>query len=607
MMIRNYIKIAFRNLIQDRFYSMLNIMGLSIGIATSLLIILFISDELSYDKFHQDAGDIYRVITKGKLGDEEVRNVAVSGAPVAEAILTTIPEVKAVTRLQPEILIITHQDESLKEDRVLFADSTFFDVFSFSLLEGDKNKALKDPYSIVMTEETALRYFGKKAVDRGEVIGNLLKDDDRTYAVTGIVENIPHNSHFDFDMLVSMSSNPDAGNPIWINMNYYTYIKLATGTDPVSLEDKLRDLVRQHVIPQVIAYLHYPEMEFTDEIMDQNFKFLLQPLTDIHLHSNLFAEMNANSDIQYVYIFSAIAVFIILIACINFMNLSTAKSAKRAREVGIRKTLGSTKQPLIIQFLFESLMYILISMLIALGLTEAFRIPFNTISGKNLTFNIFQDPWIFLLILAIILVVTLVAGSYPAFYLTRFKPVDVLKGSLNSGSGSSFFRSALVIFQFIISIGLIVCTMLVFKQMSYIRNKNVGFGKENVIVVGNAYRLGEKADIIKQQIHGLEQVVSASYTTHVPSHLYWSSAHKAEGELASDHIISFSLVDYDYQETLQIDLQHGRFFSRDYPSDSSAIIINEAAAYVFDWTADQGREAIGKTIETIVPDMGTRT
>jgi putative ABC transport system permease protein len=606
-MIRNYIKIAFRNLLKDRFYSFLNILGLSIGITTSMLIILFISDEMSYDKFHDSAENIYRITTKGKLGDAEVMNLAVTGAPVAEGVKSSIPEVLSVTRLQPTSLIINHNEESLKEDKSLFADSTFFDVFSFPLIEGKKDKVLTDPFSIVMTEETAIRYFGLKGVERGEVIGQLLEAGDETYVVTGIAKNVPPNSHFDFDMLISMSTQPDANNPIWINMNYYTYVRMAEGTDPAGLEDKLRDLVRQFVIPQVIAYLRFPDLEYTDELLDQNFKYILQPIKDIHLRSNLYAELGAISDMQYIYIFSAIAVFIILIACINFMNLSTARSAKRAREVGIRKTLGSSKNPLRIQFMLESLLFIVLSMLIALGLTEAFRVPFNSLSGKSLTINIFQEPWILGLILGIIIVVTLIAGSYPAFYLTRFRPVDVLKGTLHSGSKGSLFRSFLVVFQFIISIGLIVSTILVFKQMHYIRNKNVGFEKENVIILRNGNYLGESNQVIKQQIMNLDGVESASFTTHVPSQLYWSSAHKAEGDMESDHIVFFSLVDYDYLETLKLTIHHGRFFSRDFPSDSSAIIINEAAAYVFGWTENDGKEAIGKYIEPIDPTSGDRS
>jgi putative ABC transport system permease protein len=606
MMIRNYIKIAFRNLFKDRFYSLLNILGLSIGIATSMLIMLFIVDELGYDKFHESAHNIYRIITKGKLGDEQVMHVAVTGAPLAEVVKTHIPEVESITRLQPRSLVFMHEGESIKEEKLLFADSSFYDVFSFPLLEGRKENALTEPMSIVMTEETAVRYYGSKAVERGEVVGQLLKAGNDTYKITGIMGNVPENSHFDFDMLISMSSQPDASNPIFINMNYYTYVRMAEGIVPEKLEGKLRDLVRQYVIPQVIAYLHFPEVEYTDELLDENFKYELQPLTDIHLRSNLHAELGTNSDMQYVYIFSVIAIFIILIACINFMNLATARSAKRAREVGIRKTLGSTRNPLIRQFLFESLLFIIIAMLIALGMTEAFRMPFNMISGKNLTFNIFQDPWIILLILGIILVVTMIAGSYPAFYLTRFKPVDVLKGTLHSGSKGSIFRSSLVIFQFIISIGLIVCTILVYKQMNFIRNKNLGFDKENVIILKNANNLGDRKEMVKQNIENIDQVISTSYTTHVPSNLYWSSAHKAEGDLESDHIVFMSLVDYDFQKTLQLEMEHGRFFSRDYPSDSSAVIINEAAAYIFGWTEDNGGEAIGQRIETINTMEGGR-
>lgn len=606
-MVRNYLKISFRFLFKDRFYSLLNIAGLSIGIATSLLIFLFIRDELSYDRFHKDADRIYRVATIGKMGDQRVLNVAVTSAPLAEGFREHIPEVEEITRIRPYLMILSHNEDIYKESKVFYADSTFFDVFSFKMMQGDAGKALTEPYSIVLTEETAIKYFGQKALDRGEIIGQLLKSANDTYKVTGIVENVPYNSHFDFDILVSMSTNQDALNPIWINMNYYTYLKLKKGTDPASLADKFRELVLQYVVPQVVAYLHYPQTELTRETIDENFRYYLQPLTDIHLHSSLHGELGANSDIQYIYIFSAIAIFIILIACINFMNLSTARSAKRAREVGIRKTMGSSRNRLIAQFLIESLIFIVIAILLAMGLTEAFRMPFNTISGKNLTFNLFQDPWILMIILGLTVVITIIAGSYPAFYLTRFNPVEVLKGTLYSGNRGSWFRSGLVIFQFTISIGLIVCTLIVYKQMHYIQTKNLGFNKENVIILKNAENLGDRAEAVKQKIISMNEVSDASYTTHVPSDMYWSSAMKAEGDLASDHITFLSYVDYDYDKTLELNMKYGRFFSRDFPSDSSAIIINEAAAFVFGWTNDDGREAIGKKIETITTAMGTRS
>jgi len=388
-------------------------------------------------------------------------------------------------------------------------------------------------------------------------------------------------------------------NPIWISMNYYTYFKSVPNVTAADLEDKFRALVIQYVVPQVIQYLNFPEAEFTEDKVDQNFKYYLQPLTDIHLKSNIYGEFSANGNIQYIYTFSAIALFIIIIACINFMNLATARSAKRAKEVGIRKTLGSSSGSITGQFIFESFLFVIIAMIIALGLTEAFRLPFNNISGKSLSFNIFQNPWILGMILSFTVFIGLLAGSYPAFYLTKFKPVDVLKGSISSGKKNSFFRSILVVLQFIISIGLIVSTILVFKQMNYIQTKNLGFDKENVIVFKNASSIGDQAQVFKQELLNQSEVIAASYTTHIPSNIYWSSAFKAEGENESDHIVYFSLSDFDYDKVMNFTMKSGRYFSRDFPSDSAAIVINEEAAHTFGWGGNDCKDAVGKILETI--------
>ncbi len=603
-MFKNHLKIAIRHLLKDRIYSILNILGLAIGIAASFLILLYIVDELSYDDFHPDSKRIYRVAAEGKMGENEVLSMAVTGAPLAEGLKNHIPEVEAVTRLHGTALIFNHDNELYKEVNVLYADSTFFDVLGYSLIEGNPAEVLKDPFSLVLTENSALKYFGSEALEEGRVIGQLLKSDVDTYMVTGIMENVPDNSHLDFDMLVSMSTFQDALSPIWINMSYYTYLKLIPGTNPKSLDNKFRDLVMQYVVPQVVAYMNYPGRNFTEDNIDENFRFFLQPIQDIHLHSNLISEFRANSDIQYIYIFSAVAMFILLIACINFMNLSTARSVQRAKEVGIRKTLGSVNSGLIQQFLMESFLHIVIAMLLALGLTEAFRGPFNVIAEKNLSFNIFSQPWLLVMIVTLAVLITLIAGSYPAFYLTRYSPGSVLSGKLHSGSQKSWFRNSLVILQFMISIGLVVCTVTVYKQLKYLQNRNLGFDKENVIILNNAWDVGENKDVLKHEILKIPQVISACYTNRLPSDGYPSNAQKAEGENESDHAVSYSMVDYDYQETLQLKIKHGRFYSRDFPSDSSAIVINEAAAHTFGWGEDGGKYAIGKKIEMINSQLG---
>jgi putative ABC transport system permease protein len=396
-----------------------------------------------------------------------------------------------------------------------------------------------------------------------------------------------------------MSTNQDALNPIWISMNYFTYLKLIPGTEVKNLEDKMRGLIIQYVVPQVVQYLSFPAETLTPESVDQNFKFYLQPLTDIHLKSNINYEISANGNIQYIYIFSAIAAFIIVIACINFMNLATARSAKRAKEVGIRKTLGSASGKITSQFMLESFIFVFIAMLIALGLTEAFRLPFNTVAGKSLSFNIFQNPWIIYMIIGFTLVIGLLAGIYPAFYLTKFKPVDVLKGSVFSGKRNSLFRSILVVIQFMISIGLIVSTLLVYKQMNYIQTRNLGFDKENVIVLKNASQMGEKAQPFKQILESQSEVITASFTTHVPSNPYWTTAYKTEGDEATDHVLFYGFSDFEYAELMDFEIKHGRFFSRDFPSDSNTIVLNEEAAFILGLGGNDGKDAIGKKLETL--------
>jgi putative ABC transport system permease protein len=598
-MLKNILKIALRNLFKDKFYSFLNILGLSIGIAASFLIVLYVVDELSYEQSFKDKERIYRVATAANFGDGQLTSIAASSAPLAGGFKNHIPEVEAITRFQPISLNITQEDKFYKEDKVYFADSTFFDVFSYEVMEGDPNSILKEPNSLVLSRSVAIKYFGEETLMAGEVIGKILKTDRGAFGVTGILEDFKGNSHLEFDILASMSTNQDALNPVWISMNYFTYLKLIPGSKPEDLSDKLRDLVMQYVVPQVVQYMSFPEEELTTETLDQNFKFFLQPLTDIHLKSNLYAEFSGNGNIQYIYIFSAIAAFIIIIACINFMNLATARSAKRAKEVGIRKTLGSTSRIITSQFMLESFLFVVIAMLIALGLTEAFRIPFNTLSGKSLSFNVFQNPWILYMILGFTIVIGILAGSYPAFYLTKFKPVEVLKGSTSSGKKNSTFRSILVIVQFMISIGLIVSTILVYKQMNYIQTTNLGFDKENVIVLKNASQLAEKAQPFKQLLESQSEVITASFTTHVPSNTYWSTAFKAEGEDATDHILFYGFSDFDYDDLMQFEMKHGRYFSEDFPSDSNAIVINEEAAFSLGFNGNDSKDAIGKKLETL--------
>lgn len=608
-MIRNYFKIAVRNLFKDSFYSFINIFGLSIGITTCLLILLYVNNELSYDKFHKDYERIYRVTTKAKMSETEILRVGVSAAPLADRFRNDIEEIESITRLYQLNQTVRYQENVYREDKMLYADSNVFEVFDFEILQGDPKSMLCEPYSIALTEKTAIKYFGETKVKEGTTLGERLEINDDLYQVTGILENVPLNSHFNFDMLVSMSTNDDALNPIWLNMNYFTYLKLREGVKPDDLKDKLVDIIVANVVPQVVAYMNLPVEPLNDKSrVSDFFQFNLQPITSIHLHSDLRGELGANSDISYIYIFSSIALFIIIIACINFMNLATARAAKRATEVGIRKTLGSLKYQLVRQFLIESILFSVIAMIIALGLTEALKYPFSTITGVVLTLNVFEQPWMIAVIFGLTLIVGAVAGSYPAFYLTRFRPVEVLKGSRNPGKNSSIFRSSLVVLQFAISIAMIVCTTLVLKQMRFISNKNLGFDKENIVVIENGGQLGQKSQAFKNEMLNNTEVLNLAYSQTIPSKLHNSTVCTPEGEDGIDMQIFTNFIDYDFIDTYKMEIVKGRNFSHDFPSDSNAVLINESAANKFGWIGETEEDnPIGKYIEMIIADMGTRS
>ena len=498
-MIRNYIKIAIRNLLKDSFYSSINIFGLSIGITTCLMILLYINHELSYDKFHRDHDRIYRVTAKAKLAGSETE-MCVSSPPLADRLMQDLEEIESITRLLQLESVVKYNNNTYREDEMLYVDSTFFDVFSFEILQGEPKTMLRNPYSIAITEKTAQRYFGFKAIEDGNIIGQQLLINNENYQITGLLKDMPTNSHFSFDFLVSMSSTREGTSPIWLNMNLHTYLKLKKGVDSNSLDDKFSDIVMTHIVPQVIQFMNMPPELLKDgKSVNSFFKYQLQSISSIHLKSDLRGEIGVNSDISYIYIFSAIASFIIIIACINFMNLATARGSKRAVEVGVRKSLGSSRKSLVWQFMGESILYSFIAMIISLGLTEALKYPFSTITGRVISFNIFEQPELLLLILGFMIFIGLMAGSYPAFYLTRFMPIEVLKNSSRKGNSRSAFRNLLVVVQFAISVGLIICTILVSKQMNYISNKNLGFDKENVIIIDNARSLGNNFQNFKSE------------------------------------------------------------------------------------------------------------
>ena len=582
-MLRNYIIIAFRNLFRQKAYSIINISGLAIGLAAFILIVLHVVNELNYDKFHEKHDRIYRICVNGMIAGD-VLNVAVSAAPTGEAMVRDIPEIINVTRIDnfSQTVHFVYEDRRFFQDGLLYVDSTFFDVFSFDLIRGNPKTALVDPYSFVLTKSTAEKYFGQE-----DPIGKTIKvNDKRNYTVTAIVADPPENSHFDFEVLASFTSqiktNGKEAYENWGSLGLYTYVLLAKGANPDEVEKRFPEM-----------YLQY--MEDLSELENITFEPYLQPLTSIHLHSNLMAELETNSDISYIYTFLAIAVFILLIACINFMNLSTARSMKRAREVGLRKVVGAYRKQLIYQFIGESLILSFIGLVFALILVEVALPLFNQILEQELALNLFRQTNVFALLICLAVIVGLIAGSYPAFYLSAFQPIKVLKGTFTKSAKKSPVRNVLVIIQFTISVFLIISTGFVYNQLSFLRQKKLGFNKEQMIIIPlRGDRLRDKAEIFKSELLNLSCISAVSTSRFVPGRDMDGTGYVPEGYDENNPVIIFTnTVDHDYVSTMEMKIVEGREFSREYKTDSSAVIINEALVKKLGWENPLNKKITG--------------
>ncbi len=591
-MLFNYLKIALRSIQKQRFYAFINIIGLTVGITASLLIIVFINDELKYDRFHEKANSIYRVSLSGILSGESF-NAANSCAPLAEAAQREFPEIEEAVRInQWSNINLTYEEKVITEKRLLLADSNFFSVFTFSLLSGSKEHALKEPNSLVLTESAAVRYFGKEAVENNTAVGRQINigTDTWLFNVTGIVEDSPRNSHFGYDAIISMNSWEHSRDPYWTSNNLYTYFVLNPQADPTQTEQKMGKLVEKYIGPEIEKFLGLNLQQFYESGGDYGYS--LQPMTSIHLHSKLEGELDANGDIVYLYIFSIVALFIIAIACINFMNLSTARSANRAKEVGVRKSVGAHRTSLIGQFLTESSLYSIISALLAFVLIFLLLTPFNTITGKQIGLSDFLDTSLIVGTLCVVFFIGLIAGSYPAFYLTSFRPSEVLKGKIRAGFKSSSIRSTLVVFQFTISIALIVSSLLVFKQLKMIQNHNLGFSEENVIIIQNGSRLKNNKEAFKNDLVSYKDILSVSASNSLPPHIDNNSVFRPLKADLEELIFYNYRTDPEHLETLDMEMVAGRFFSREFPADSNSVIINETALDAIGWENIENQQLV---------------
>jgi len=574
-MLQNYFKLALRTIMKYKFFSAINILGMSIGIAAFLLILLYVVDEISFDRFHVNADRIYQVGLHGKIGGQDIM-VANTCPPMAETLVKEVPGVKQATRIANfwGTPTLKYGDKAFTEEKIFHADSNFFNFFSYKLLEGDANAALLEPNSVVLTKSIASKYFGNEnALGKLIVIGG-----DKTYKVTGIAADAPLNSHFIFHVLLSSASVEQLQRTNWLNNFLYTYFILDENTSLNSVEDKFKGLVIKYVGPEVEKF-----MGLTIKQMEEQggaYGYFTTALTDIHLQPKTLDGLEPAGNIMYIYFFGGIGIFIILIACINFMNLSTARSAGRAKEVGLRKTLGSLRGQMIRQFLAESILYSFIAVLIALLLCYFLLPQFNLLSGKQLGMAVFAEPFFIASILFLIIFVGVVAGSYPAFYLTSFSAVEVLKGKVRSGMKSKGVRSTLVVFQFALSIFLIIFTGIVYQQINFMQQRNLGIDKRNVLVLPNAGRLGDHRNAFKNALAQQTGIVKASYTNNSFPGVNNTTVFKSAGS-EQDHIMGVYYADYDHQEVLKFELKEGRYFSRDFPSDSTAILLNEAAVKEF--------------------------
>ncbi len=589
----SYLKIALRNIRRQKFYAFINITGLTIGLVASLLIILYIVDEFSYDRFHKDSGRISRINLMGRMSGQEF-NSPYTSAPVAYGFMNEIPGVEQACRIALwKDMPIEHKEDLFTEKTVLAADSNFFNFFSFKLLSGDPVNVLARPNSIVLTETAANRIFGYSGPGDNRCIGQSLEfgNEKRVCNITGICEDPPPNSHFHFSMILSMGSWDNSRSSVWTNNILLTYIKVGEEMDPDLVKPQIQELVKKHIGPQARKYLGISFEVFLEK--GGAYGFYLQPLTGIHFASNADLHLEPGGNMKTIYLLAGIAAFIIVIACINFMNLSTARYSGRAKEVGVRKSLGSTASSLRAQFFSESVLYALVSLLLAQVILVLILPQFNILSGKLLDLKALFNFYYISSIIGLVVITGIISGSYPAFYLTSFKPVETLRGKLKAGIKSKGIRQILVVFQFTISTGLIICTLLMYKQLQYIQNKDLGFDKNNLVVLKNAGSLGTNKNAFKEELLKMPEVEDASICNLVPPDVSYTDLFRPAGEDVQDRGSNYCIADEDFMSTFKLKMVDGRFFSKEFPSDVNGVVINEAAARLFGFD-----KPVGKKIQT---------
>jgi putative ABC transport system permease protein len=573
-MYKNYLKVALRNFWKNKAFSAINIIGLASGLAVCLLIVLYVVDELSYDKYNKNADRIYRLDADIYFNNTSAI-FAVAPDPLAPTLKRDFPEIEEAVRINNQTDILVKKDnQNVQDHNAAFADSTFFKVFTIPMIYGNPETALKEPNSIVIDETTAKKYFNST-----DVLGKTLVVDNTNYCkITGVIKDIPKQSHFHFHFIRPKTKNV---NDSWLSNNTFNYVMVRPGVTQEKLQKDVDATINNYLGKELESALHASLKDLGNK--GNHFIYHATPLTDIHLHSNKSYEIEANGDITYVYIFSVIAIFILLIACVNFMNLSTARSANRAKEVGIRKVAGSLRTHLITQFLTESVLLSFFSLLLAI-LIAALLLPlFNQLAVKDMSVTKLFSTWLFPVMIGLVFVVGFLAGSYPAFYLSSFQPIDVLKGKIAKGFKSSWLRSGLVVFQFTISIMLIIGTIVIYNQLDYIRSRKIGYNRDQVFVLHNAWYLDKQIHTFRNELLNIPGITNATISGDLPTGTSFDNEgwfRDATMNATKAVVLTNFYVDENYIPTMGMQMAQGRNFSKDFPSDSLGVILNEAAVKI---------------------------
>jgi len=604
-MLINFLKVIIRNMLRNKIFSLINIIGLSVGITCFLILVVFALNEMGYDTFNDKADRIYRVYISSDINGN-ASNTSKTPSPLGETLKKEYPEVENFTRLGYfGMHDLRYKDKLFREGDIYTADSTYFEIFTLPFIYGNPKTALVKPNSVVITERIAKKYFG----DENPLGKYFISNDTSVFHITGVMKDFPKKSHFSCGILLSSSTYKDTESQNWLDSEYTTYILFKHKIDEREFEKKMERLVYDKVGPQAAAIFGVNLKEFFEQ--GNRYGFFIQPLTSIYLYSQTHYGLELNtewgnvrqSNIYYVYIFIAIGSFILLIAVFNFMNLTTAKSDGRAKEVGIRKTLGSDRTKLIWQFITESTIMCFFAVTIAYGLTK-FAMPiFNDFfeNQKELTLNLFDNYYTIPILLIFTLLVGILSGSYPAFYLSSFQPTHILKPTNNKRKLN--FRSVLVIVQFTISISLIIGTIIIKNQLDYILNKDLGFNKDKIVVINNASALGERVETFKQELLKISNVISSTNSSVMFQSGIPGGSYQIETRPESEFITCQSLdVDYDFVKTYQVEMLKGRYFSEEFSTDTSAVVINEAAMKKF-----QTDNPVGKILYRVNSDVKGRT